>query len=223
MRITLATGTPAFVARPASGDAVRAVVLWPDIFGLRPLFEAHAQRLADDHGWVVVVPEPYPGREHLDIGERQAAAASLSDADKVADAEAAADAAAVAPVGLLGFCMGGMYAMKCLASDRFDRAVAFYGMVRVPEQWRGGGQGDAIDVVAARRERGDLVLLALFGTDDPWCPLDQIDELEGAGATVVRYEGADHGWAQDPDRENYRPDEATDAWARAEAFLDRVD
>ncbi len=41
-----------------------------------------------------------------------------------------------APIGLLGFCMGGMYAMKSLALGRFDSAVAFYGMVRVPEHWR---------------------------------------------------------------------------------------
>ena len=41
-----------------------------------------------------------------------------------------------------------------------------------------------------------------------------------AGAEVVRYDGADHGWAQDPTRDNYREADATDAWARAEAFLE---
>lgn len=219
MRITLSTGTPAELARPASGAPTGGLVLWPDIFGLRPLFDAHAQRLADDHGWVVVVPELYPGEEDLPIEERHARAASFSDADKLADAEAAADATGFDVVGLLGFCMGGMYAMKSLASDRFDRAVAFYGMVRVPPQWSGGPQGDALDVVLARRERGDLRLLGLFGTDDPWCPLDQIAELEAAGAQVVRYDGADHGWAQDASRENYREADAADAWARAETFL----
>lgn len=220
MRTTLATGTPAEIARPTTGEAMGGLVLWPDIFGLRPLFDAHAQRLADDHRWVVVVPELYPGEEHLTLEERHGRAATFSDADKLADAVAAADATGFEHVGVLGFCMGGMYAMKSLASYHFTRAVSFYGMVRVPEQWSGGGQGDAIDVVCARREHGDLRLLALFGTEDPWCPLDQVDELEAAGAEVVRYEGADHGWAQDPDRPNYRANEAADAWARAERFLD---
>ncbi|MFN8052810.1 MAG: dienelactone hydrolase family protein [Acidimicrobiales bacterium] len=82
----------------------------------------------------------------------------------------------------------------------------------------GGGQGNAIDVVA-RQERGDLRLLAIFGTDDSWCPVGQIDELEAAGAEVVRYEGAGHGWAHDASRDNYLPADAADAWARAEAFL----
>jgi len=213
--ITLSTGTRASIATPSSGDASGAVVLWPDIFGLRPLFEGHAQRLADDHRWKVCVIEMFPGQETLPMADRHGAAASFNDADKLADLEAALDAMGVESAGVLGFCMGGMYAMKALASPRVTRAAAFYGMVRVPDGWAGAGQGDAIDVVRTRPHD----LLALFGTDDPWCPLDEIAELEATGANVVRYEGADHGWAQDPDRENYRPVDAADGWARAERFL----
>lgn len=217
MRISLPSGTPAELVTPGDRPPTRGLVLWPDIFGLRPLFVDHARRLADTQGWTVCVIEPYPGQEHLDVEQRQAAAAGLVDAHKVADAVAAADACGVEPVGLLGFCMGGMYAMKSLAAPgRFDRAVAFYGMVRVPEHWRGGGQGDAIDVV---RRRGEAELLCIFGGDDPWCPDGDQDEVEAAGATVVRFPGAGHGWAQDPDRDNYRVDDATVAWARAVEFL----
>lgn len=220
MRITLSTGTPAELARPATGEARGGLVLWPDIMGLRPLFDGHAQRLADDHGWVVVAPEPYPGEETLPLEQRHGRAASFSDVDKLADAVAAADETGFDTVGALGFCMGGMYAMKSLASDRFTAAAAFYGMVRVPEQWSGGTQGDAIDVVRARHDRGDLRLLCIFGMNDPWCPRDEIDEVEAAGAEVVRYEGADHGWAHDPSRDGYRAADAADAWTRVEAFLD---
>jgi carboxymethylenebutenolidase len=219
MRITLPTGTPAEVARPTSGEATGGLVLWPDIMGLRPLFDGHAQRLADVLGRVVVAPELYPGEESMPIEQRHARAASFSDADKLADGLAAADATGFEQVVTLGFCMGGMYAMKSLASDRFTRAAAFYGMVRVPEAWSGGSQGDAIDVVAARAARGDLALLCIFGTNDPWCPIDQIDEIEAVGAQVVRYDGADHGWAHDSTRENYREADATDAWAKVERFL----
>ena len=45
----------------------------------------------------------------------------------------------VSEVSVLGFCMGGMYALKAAATDRFDRAVSFYGMVRVPERLEGPG------------------------------------------------------------------------------------
>lgn len=225
-RTVLSTGTPAELALPADGRApTMGLLLWPDIGGLRPVFDGHARRLADTHGWAVCAIELYPGNESMAIEDRLAYAANFVDGDKLADADAAADLLMGylpdnAAVGVLGFCMGGMYAMKTLANPRFTRAVAFYGMVRVPAAWRGGGQGDALDVVASSVGAGRRAgLLCIFGTEDPWCPHDEIDEVEAAGATVIRYEGADHGWAQDPDRENFRPDDAADAWARAEAYL----
>jgi carboxymethylenebutenolidase len=46
-----------------------------------------------------------------------------------------------------------------------------------------------------------------------------VDALEALGATVVRYEGADHGFVHDPDRPAHRPDDAADAWSRALDFL----
>jgi carboxymethylenebutenolidase len=40
--------------------------------------------------------------------------------------------------------------------------------------------------------------------------------------TVVRYDGADHGFVHDPSRPTHRADDAADAWDRALAFLDGV-
>ena len=61
--------------------------------------------------------------------------------------------------------MGGMYAMKSRGvAGRFDEAVAFYGMVRVPEAWQGPGQTDAIDSV---HRRGDTEVLASSALQDP--------------------------------------------------------
>ncbi len=215
-RITLPSGTPAELVLPSGGAPDRGIVLWPDVMGLRPLFDEHAQRLAEEQNWAVCSVEIYPGNETASLEERFGLMPSLADTDKVADAEAAADACGVEPVGLLGFCMGGMYVMKSLVSPRFDRGVAFYGMVHVPEAWGSAVQGDAIDSV---RARGDAELLCIFGMKDPWCPPDHIDEVEAAGAHVARYPDADHGWAQDSSRENYRADDAADAWARAIDFL----
>lgn len=221
MQIALPSGTPAELCLPSSGPSTRGLVLWPDVMGLRPLFAGHAQRLADDHGWSVCCVELFPGEQRFTTQQRFGRVPSLRDIDKMADAVAAADACGVDPVGVMGFCMGGMYAMKSLATGRFDRAVAFYGMVRIPEMWKApeGAETvnhDAIDSVA---DRGDSELMCIFGLQDPWCPIAEIDEVEAAGATVIRYPDAEHGWAQDPNRADYRPDDATDAWARAEAFL----
>ena len=122
----------------------------------------------------------------------------------------------VEPIAVLGFCMGGMYALKASAAGPFDRAVAFYGMIRVPPQWQGDGQGPPLECVAAP---GAADVLAIIGTDDPYTPPDDVDALEALGATVVRYEGAQHGFVHDPSRPAHRPADAVDAWRRVAAFL----
>jgi carboxymethylenebutenolidase len=217
MQITLPSTTPAELARPADGRApTQGLVLLPDIGGLRPLFADHAQRIADEQGWAVCAIEPWPGREHLTLDDRLAEVGTLSDSRLLGDAAAAADACEVDTVGVLGFCMGGMYALKAAGTGRFDRAVAFYGMIHVPERWQGDDQADPL---ASATSPGACPALAIIGTADVWTPQAEVDELEDAGVTVVRYDGADHGFAHDPSRPTHRPADAADAWSRALAFL----
>lgn len=213
MRSTLPSGTAVEIAPPPSGSPSRGVVIVPDIMGLRPLFDDMAARLADAHGWSVAAVEPFPGRESLTLEERMAAMAGLHDDRQVADLVAAADLLATEPVAILGFCMGGMYTMKAAATGRFDHAAPFYGMIRVPDGWRGPAQRDAIDVLRASPGSASRVL-AIIGTNDPYTPPVDVDDLEAAGATVVRYEGAEHGFIHDPSRPSHRADDAADAWRR---------
>ena len=219
MRVTLATGTPAELVRPdltPGEQPARGLVLLPDIGGLRPLMDHHVRTLSEATGWPVCAPEPWPGREHVSVPERLGLVGTLDDAAVLADAVAAADATGAAEVAVLGFCMGGMYALKASSTGRFVRAVAFYGMIRVPEAWSGPGQGQPLDAVAAR---GDTEVMEIVGTIDQWTPPEDVDALEALGATVVRYEGADHGFVHDPDRPVHRPEDAADAWSRVLAFL----
>ena len=189
------------------------MVVVPDIMGLRPLFDDLAARLADDYGWAVVIVEPFPGRETMRLEERMAAMAGLDDDRQLADLVAAADVLDIDPVGILGFCMGGMYTMKAAATGRFDRAAPFYGMIRVPEAWRGPKQRDALDVLADAPGSAERIL-AIIGTADPYTPERDVDDLAAAGATVVRYEGAEHGFVHDASRPSHRSADAADAWRR---------
>lgn len=217
-QITLPSGTPAHRATPSDGrEPGRGLVVIPDIGGLRPLFADLCQKLADDHGWSVCAPEPWPGREDLTLEERLGAVGTLRDDDVLGDVEAAADATDADPVGVIGFCMGGMYAFKAAGTGRFDRAVGFYGMIRIPEQWRSETQGEPLE--ALRSERACPVL-AIVGTDDIWTPPDDVDDLEAAGAEVVRYAGAEHGFVHDASRPAHRADYAADAWRRVVRWLD---
>lgn len=217
MFFELPSGTPALLARPEDErHPSRGLVIAPDIGGLRPLFEDLCQSLADEQGWVVCAPEPWPGRESLPLEDRLAAGGTLRDDDVVGDLVAAADATGCESVGVIGFCMGGMYALKAAGTGRFDRAASFYGMIRIPEQWRGDAQGEPLDAVTAQ---GAAPVLAIIGTDDPWTPAADVDALEAAGAEVVRYAGAEHGFVHDPGRPAHRADYAADAWRRVITWL----
>ncbi len=217
MRIELPNGTPAEMARPTDGEPVQGLVLCPDIGGLRPLFDDMAQRLADENGWVVVAPEPFPGREDLPLERPDELGRRVRRSD---DARHPATGGrrhrACDQVGVLGFCMGGMWALKASATGRFRRAVSFYGMIRMPEQWRSDTQADAIDYVTAP---GACPVLELVGTEDPFVPMTDVADLQAADADVVIYEGADHGFVHDATRPTHRADDAADAWSRAIAFL----
>jgi carboxymethylenebutenolidase len=215
MRISLPSGTTAELARP-EGEPSMGLVLVPDIMGLRPLFDEHCARLAREQGWTVCAFELFAGREHLSRDERMTGAKDNDDARILGDAVAAARATGCDRVGIIGFCMGGMYTLKSVRTGRFARAVAFYGMIRVPDGWRSPSQGEPLDALA----EGDASsVLAIVGTADPFTPPDDIAALEATGATAVRYEGADHAFVHDPERPVHRPDDAADAWRRAIEWL----
>ena len=216
MRIRLPSGTPAEIARP-DGPADRGLVLIPDIGSLRPLFDDHVARLAAENGWVVCAFDLWGGRDDLTtIKARLAAGGTLDDERVLGDAVAAADATEVEPVAVVGFCMGGMYALKAAGTGRFARAASFYGMGRVPEMWQSPTQGEPLDALAAPDA---CAALAIAGTVDPWLPEADLAALEGVGVEVVRYEGADHGFAHDTSRPAHRPGDAADAWGRVIAHL----
>jgi carboxymethylenebutenolidase len=191
-------------------------VLIPDIMGLRPLFDEHAQRLADENGWAVAAVEPWPGREDLPLEERLESVGSIDDRALLADLVTAADQLGVEPVGVTGFCMGGMFTFKAAGTGRFHRAVGFYGMLRVPDHWRGEHSIEPLDAIQAPQA---CPTMAVVGTVDQWTPPDDVAAAEAAGVTVVRYEGADHGFVHDPTRPAHRAGDAADAWKRAIAFL----
>jgi carboxymethylenebutenolidase len=216
MRITLPSGTAAELARPESEPAMGLVVA-PDVFGLRPLYDELCLRFARELHAVVVAPEPFPGPDlGAAIEARIAAMPTKADAASLADLEAAADATGQARVGLIGFCMGGMYCFKASALGRFERIVAFYGMICLPEAWQSDVQGEPLD---ALRGADTSRVLAVIGGRDHYTPPDDVDALEATGVQVVRYPEAEHAFAHDASRPMHRADDAADAFARAFAFL----
>ncbi|MEI7624404.1 MAG: dienelactone hydrolase family protein [Actinomycetes bacterium] len=218
MRTTLANGVPAELALPPTrDDNTLGVVLFPDIMGLRPLFDDMCAQLAADHGWVVCAPEPFPGRENLPVDERLGVMADFDDAELRQTAVLAADATGCDRVVATGFCMGGMLAFKAAASGRFDRAAGFYGMIRLPETWAGGRLQEPIEALASADR---CPTLAIIGTADHFTPPQDVADAEALGVVIVSYEGAEHGFVHDASRPAHRPEDAADAWRRVVEFLE---
>lgn len=221
MRVRLPSGTPAELALP-KGRPQRGLVLVPDVMGLRPLFDDHCARLASEHAWAVCAPEPFPGHEDFTLDERFGYMPQVSDDQRLGDIVAAADRLAaeveVDRVGVLGFCMGGMYTLKAAGLGRFDRAVAFYGMLTVPKEWRGEGTGEPLDWLA---RPSPTKVLAIIGGRDALVPPEDVAKLRALGdrAEIAFYPEGEHGFVHDPARPSHRAADAADAWARAIAFL----
>jgi dienelactone hydrolase len=221
-------GTPvdAIHARPSTPPEA-GLVVHPDIMGVRDLFDDLCRRLAT-HGFAVACTEPFAHfpsevREAGDPTARMAHMKEMDDEVQLDDLAVAAEFLAendgIERVSVLGFCMGGMYTLKAAATGVFARAVAFYGMVRVPQDWKGPSLRDALDTAAQV-----CPTLAIFGGKDPWVPLADVEALRAVwrdreDCEIVVYPKADHGFVHGIERPAHRPDDAADAWQRALAFL----
>ena len=218
-RITLPSGTRAELARPQEGIPEFGLVIVPDINGLRPLFDDHVARLSAENGWAVVAVEPFPGRSFPegDVEARFKVMPEIDDERLLGDVVDAAAVVDAARVGCIGFCMGGMYALKAAGTGAFDRVCSFYGMIKVPEDWQGPGQGQPLDHL--RKAPPSTKVMAVIGGRDTYTPPEHVEELRAAGVEIALFPEAEHGFVHDPDRPAHRPDDAADAWRRVIAFL----
>ncbi len=219
-RITLPSGTPAELARPADGEPRPfGLVIVPDIGGLRPLFDDHVARLSGENDWPVVAVEPLPGRSFPegDMEARFRVMPEIDDARLLGDLVDAAVLLATSSTGCIGFCMGGMYALKAAGTGAFDRVCSFYGMITVPETWRGPGQGEPLEHL--RHKPSTTKVMAVIGGEDTFTPPADVAALRAAGVDVAFFPDAAHGFVHDPDRPAHRPDDAADAWQKVITFL----
>ncbi len=219
---------PIIHAAPTDASPTAGVVLHPDLFGVRPLFDDLCRRLAT-HGFAVACPEPFARASAAeqaaeDPGVRMGLIPTLDDPVQLGDLQIAADLLGerdgVTTIHVSGFCMGGMQTLKAAASGRFARAVAFYGMVRLPESWQGGSVDDALATA------GEVCpTLAIFGGIDAFTPTADVEALRTAwvdrpDCEIVVYPEADHAFVHAPDRPVHRADDAADAWTRTLTWLE---
>jgi carboxymethylenebutenolidase len=212
---------PAYLARPAGGETLPAVLVIQEAFGLNEHIEDVARRIAAA-GYVALAPDMYHRggarrtASYADLATAIGLMNELKDDDIVADLDAAVAWLRVRPgvrgdrIGITGFCMGGRisYLMACARPEAITAAAPFYG----------GG------IPVKRTATLQCPVLAFFGGDDAFIPAEQVARLEAAvrehhkTVETVVYPGAPHGFFCS-ERDSYRADAAADAWQRLMDFL----
>jgi carboxymethylenebutenolidase len=121
----------AYLARPAVGDGRwPGVVVIHDVFGLTTLARTHADRLSAA-GYLALVPDLYTRGGFVRCVRATFAALVSGSGPVYADIDAArrwlaADAACTGRIGVIGFCLGGGFALMTARAD-FAAAAPNYG------------------------------------------------------------------------------------------------
>src|SRR5271167_4576402 len=142
--VTTPDGTAdCYFVHPASGTAP-GVLVWPDIFGLRPAFRQMGKRLAES-GYAVLVVNPFYRTKKAPTAENGAAtpiptliplAQTLNETTHMTDAKAfigwldkQSSVARNRKMGTQGYCMGGPMAFRTAAAvpDRVGAVGTFHG------------------------------------------------------------------------------------------------
>ena len=214
-----------YFVHPTTGTAP-AVLVWPDIFGLRPAFRQMGKRLAES-GHSVLVVNPFYRVKKAPTAEAGAAtpipqliplAQALTDTTKTTDAKVfiawldqQASVAKNRKVGTQGYCMGGPIAFLTAAAvpDRVGGVASFHGgglVTTMPNSPH----------LQASKTKAQF-LIAIAENDDKTAPNDKTvlkDTFAKAGlpAEIEVYPAA-HGWCP-PDSGVYNKEQSEKAWTR---------
>jgi carboxymethylenebutenolidase len=215
-----------YFVHPASGSAP-GVLIWPDIFGLRPASRQMGKRLAES-GYAVLVVNPFYRAKKAPTAANGGAtpiqdvmplARGLNETTHMTDAKAfvgwldgQASVAKNKKVGTQGYCMGGPIAFRTAAAvpDRVGAVASFHGGGLVIDQPNSPH-------LQASKSKAQF-LIAIADNDDKRAPNDKTvlkETFEKAKlpAEIEVYTGAAHGWCP-PDSPVYNEAQAEKAWAR---------
>ena len=212
-----------------------AVLVWPDIFGLRPAFRTMGKRLAES-GYTVLTVNPFyrsakapivgEGEEFADIRDRVGPMRAAMTVDAInsdarvfaawLDNQSAVDTGR--KIGTTGYCMGGPLVMRTVAAvpDRYGAGATFHG---------GGLATDQPDSPHLLIPQTTAHMLhAIAANDDERTPdvkdiLRKAYDDAGIPAEIEVYPGAMHGWCP-PDSRVYHEEMAEKAWSRLLALFE---
>ena len=229
----------ALFVHPTGGGAHPAVLMWPDILGLRPAFREMATRLAAS-GYAVLCINPYYRDAQAPVVQVGASFQDESTREKVmpmyrnlsakthqSDAKAFVNwldeqtpVDTGRKIGTMGYCMGGPIVMRtaAVAADRIGAACSYHGGGLVTDK------PDSPHLLIPKMNA--QFLIAVAENDDEREPNTKIAlgdafKEHGLDAEIEVYEGAMHGWCV-LDSRVYNHDAAERAWGRTLALFERA-
>jgi carboxymethylenebutenolidase len=233
--VTTPDGTAdCYFVHPASGTAA-GVLLWPDIFGMRPAMRQMGKRLAES-GYSVLVVNPFYRVKKAPTADNGAAtpipqlmplAQALTETTQMTDAKAfigwldrQSSVAKNRKIGTQGYCMGGPIAFRTAAAvpDRVGAIASFHGGGLVTTN------PNSPHLQAAKTKA--QLLIAIAENDDQRSPNDknllkETFEKANLPAEIEVYAGAAHGWCP-PDSRVYNEPQAEKAWSRLLALYGKA-
>ena len=215
----------AYFVAPSAG-AAPGVLVWPDVFGLRPAFRQMGRRLAES-GYSVLVVNPFyrqkkaptaaqggktPIAEVMPLMQALTPAMHLSDARSfVAWLDAQSEVDKARKLGTTGYCMGGPIAVRTalVAPGRVGAVGTFHGAAMVTP-----APDSPHRLVAQTQARYLIAVAENDDTKDPEAKNALRAAFDSARlkAEVEVYPAA-HGWCP-PDTQVYDAAQSERAWAR---------
>jgi carboxymethylenebutenolidase len=225
----------AYFVHPARG-AHAAVLVWPDIYGLRPAFRQMGKRLAGA-GYSVLVVNPFYRKqraptapEHADFDDPATQAALMSLRNSLTPATTQTDALAFVQwldgqaavdrrkrMGTTGYCMTGPFTIRTAAAlpERVGAGASFHGGGLVTDK------PDSPHLLIPKMKA--QFLIAIAESDHKRQP-EAKDVLRDAfakaklPAEIEVYPGTIHGWCP-IDSKVYNHDQAERAWGRMQVLF----
>lgn len=207
------TKFPCYVAQPESKTPAPGLILIHEWWGLNDWVKQQADKYARQ-GYVVIAPDLYHGEVAKDAEHAHELMRGLTDERAVGDMKAAFEylsglgATKGQPIGVMGWCMGGGFALRlAIAEPKIAATVVCYGR-------------PVTDLDQLKKIKGPL--LGIWGESDRGIEVQPFkDALEKAGVTSAHhiYPGAGHAFLNETNKRGYNKEQAEKAWKEIDAFL----